>query len=490
MTEQSPRVVIIGGGLAGLAAACHLADHGLEVVLVERRPYLGGRAFSFWHRRSEREVDNGQHVFLKCCTEYIHFLDRLGVSGKTFLQPRLRVPVVDPRRGVSILEGSPLPAPFHLLPSFLRFRHLSPADKARAAYAMLTIYFTDRTKRSDLDSISFYRWLKAHGQSEQAIDRFWNLIVVATLNDDARRVSADLALMVFQDGFLRRPDGANVGYARVPLTHLVAEAAARYIEERGGRIVLGQAAREILHEEDRVVGVHLSSGDILRGRFYVSALPAKQMLALLPPALRRHPFFQCADDLGTSPIVNIHLWYDRPVMDSPFAAFVGSEVQWVFNKSKMCPDLSRGPGQYVDISLSGAHQYIDQPNGVLAQRFIRELERLLPRAGHARLEGWLVVKQRHATFAAAPGSAKHRLPCRTPITNLFLAGDWTATGWPATMESAVRSGLACARDILRTDPMKKGGEEIDTCALAHVHPSGNHHPSFLPRAGRGARSEI
>ena len=453
MTPERQMAVIVGGGLAGLAAACQLADHDLEVVLVERRPYLGGRAFSFWHRRSEREVDNGQHVFLKCCTEYIRFLDRLGVSGKTSLQPSLRVPIIDPERGISVLEGSSLPAPLHLLPSFLRFRHLSLADKTRAAYAMLAAYFTSRRKGSELDSISFYHWLKAHGQSEPAIERFWNLIVLATLNDDVREVSADLALMVFQEGFLRRADGANLGYARVGLTTLIAEAAARYIQERGGRVVLGQPAREILYDGNGLTGVRLSSGDILRGRFYVCALPAKQTLALLPPDLRDHSFFQRAAGLGSSPIVNIHLWYDRPVMNLPFAAFVGSEVQWIFNRSKMCPEPSGGAGQHVDISLSGAHRYIDQPNAALARRFTCELERLLPRARHARLEGWLVVKQREATFAAAPGSARHRLPSNTPVANLFLAGDWTDTGWPSTMESAVRSGLACAREILRTRPL-------------------------------------
>jgi len=459
VTEERPRVVIVGGGLAGLATACNLAEQRLEVVLVEQRPHLGGRAFSFWHRPSESEVDNGQHVFLKCCTEYIRFLERLGVSDKVFLQRRLRVPVIDPGRGVSFLESSPLPAPFHLLPSFLRYRHLSARDKARLAYAMLAIRFTDRGKRGDLDSVSFHSWLKAHGQTERAIQRFWNLIALATLNDDVRRVSADLALMVFQEGFLRRADGANVGYARVGLTHL-AEAAVSYIQERGGQILLRQAAREFLWDGERVGGVRLASGDILRGRSYVCALPADQCLALLPPALRSHPFFERAAGLGASPIINVHLWYDRPVMDLPFAAFVGGRVQWVFNKSKMRPDLSEGPGQHLVISLSGAREYIGQPSETLAQTFARELEQLLPRAGQARLDRSLVVKERQATFAAAPGSAAHRLPSRTPVDNLFLAGDWTATGWPATMESAVRSGVTCTGEVLRAAEVEAAGKEV------------------------------
>jgi squalene-associated FAD-dependent desaturase len=475
MTEGKPRVIIIGGGLAGLSAACELADRGYEVVLTERRPSLGGRACSFPDPQGRGDVDSGQHVFLKCCTYYIRFLQRLGVWGKTRLQKRLQVTVIDTHTGASTLEGSSLPAPFHLLPSFLRFRHLSALDKTRTAYAMLSILFTDRMKNNDLDSISFYRWLKNHGQTEAAIDRFWNLIGLATLNEDVRRVSADLAMMVFQEGFLKRPDGANVGYATVGLTSLVGTEARRYIEERGGRVLLGQKTEELLLEGERIAGVRLADGSVLRGECYVCALPHQMLLAVIPPSLRSDPFFQRASKLTTSSIVNIHLWYDQPVMDLDFAAFINSEAQWVFNKSKMwhLTDV----GQYLDISLSGARHYVNLSNEQLIERFTRELRRLFPKARRARVERCLVVKQPRATFAAVPGSAKYRLPCRTPIENLFLAGDWTATGWPATMESAVRSGLACAREILDLAPqaMHKGGDRqtyetpTETCLTSNLH---------------------
>jgi squalene-associated FAD-dependent desaturase len=464
MTEESPQVVITGGGLAGLAAACELADHGYRVVLSERRSSLGGRACSFPDPQGEGDIDNGQHVFLKCCTYYISFLQKLGVYDKTLLQKRLQVTVIDPHTGASTLGSSPLPAPFHLLPSFLRFRHLSPLDKARAARAMLSILFTDRKKSNKLDSISFYRWLKDHGQTEAAIDRFWNLIVLASLNDDVRRVSADLALMVFQEGFLKRPDGANVGYATVGLSRLVGTEARHYIEERGGRIILGQKTEELLLEGKRIAGARLADGSILQGDCYVCAVPHQTLLALIPPRLRSDPFFRRTSGLATTPIVNIHLWYDRPITDLDFAAFINSETQWVFNKTRMWH--LDGDGQYLDISLSGARHYIDLPQEELVERFTRELRTLFPRARQATVRRSLVVKQRRATFAAAPGSAKYRLPCRTPIENLFLAGDWTATGWPATMESAVRSGLACAREILRLAPRsaQKGGDQttVDT----------------------------
>jgi squalene-associated FAD-dependent desaturase len=353
------------------------------------------------------------------------------------------------------------------VPSFLRFRHLSLADKARVAYAMLCILRTNRTKK-DLDSVSFYDWLKAHIQSEGAIDRFWNLIILATLNDDARKVSADLALMIFQEGFLRRADGADVGYATVGLTSLLAEAASRYVEERGGRIILGRTAKELVLEGERVSGVRLSDGSVLPGSFFVCAVPHKALPQVLPPGLRNSPFFARANHLSTSPIVNVHLWYDRPITDIDFAAFVNSEVQWLFNKSRMWH--LTGDGQYLDISLSGAQEYMALPKRELSERFMREMYRVFPRARGARVKRCLVVKQPDATFAARPGSGRYRLPCRTPIENLFLAGDWTATGWPATMESAVRSGLSCAREILRLADRgaEKGGDESRVKVLAET----------------------
>jgi len=265
----------------------------------------------------------------------------------------------------------------------------------------------------------------------------------------------------------------------VGLTSLVGREARRYIEERGGRVLLGQKAQELLLEGERIAGARLADGSVLRGECYVCALPHRMLLTVIPHSLRVDPFFQRANNLTTSSIVNIHIWYDQPVMDLDFAAFVNSEAQWVFNKSKMWH--LAGDGQYLDISLSGARHYVDLSNEALTERFTRELRRLFPKARRARVERCLVVKQPQATFAAVPGSAKYRLPCRTPIENLFLAGDWTATGWPATMESAVRSGLACAREILDLAPqaMHKGGDRQTFDTLTKTSPRSNLHLSSV-----------
>jgi squalene-associated FAD-dependent desaturase len=445
MSERGTAIVI-GGGLAGLAAACDLADAGVRVTVLEKRPFLGGRSYSYRDGRSGVEVDNGQHVFLGCCTAYIGFLKRLGVYQNVHLQKRLLVPVIDKVWGESTLSSSPaLPPPLHLMPSLLRFKSISPAEKLMAAYAFAHIQATDRRAHPELDRIKFGEWLQRRRQSIRAIGSLWNLIVQPTLNDDIWRVSADLALMVFQEGFLRSRDGANVGWAKVGLSALLAEAAQRYIEERGGEVRLGAAVDAIEVEAGAVTRV-LADGAELTADRYVVALPAKDLLGALPePVAKKAPFVN-AGAIESSPIVNVHLWYDRPVWDRSFAAFLNTPLQWAFNKSKL--HGVEEPGQYIDISLSGARDIIDVPGEEIISSFRKEVDALFPAARGAKLERALVVKQRDATFAAKPGVAALRPKQRTPVAGLYLAGDWTDTGWPSTMESAVRSGALAAREVL------------------------------------------
>lgn len=455
MTNR-PDVLIAGGGLAGLTAACEIADAGLQVLLVEKRPVLGGRTYSHEDRRSGLEVDNGQHVFLGCCTEYIRFLKRLGAYDRTRLQARLRVPIIDKIWGHSLLEGASLPAPLHLLPSLLRFRSLSPAEKVWAAYAFAQLRGVDRANASGLDDITFRQWLRQRRQTPNAIASLWNLIIQPTLNEHISQVSADLGLMVFQEGFLKSRDGANVGWARVGLSSLLPEAARRYVEERGGEVRVGVGVDAVEVDGGTVARAFADSGELV-AHHYILAVPHGKLLPLLPSGLRAAPFFDRLRRITGSPIVNVHLWYDRPVWAEQFAAFLNTPVQWVFNKSKLW-GLDGGE-QYLDISLSGAHDFIDVPGPELIGLFSKEIQSLFPPARGAAVRRALVVKEREATFAPRPGIARLRPPQRTPLTNLFLAGDWTDTGWPATMESAVRSGLLAAREVLRR-VQARGGREV------------------------------
>ena len=452
--SERPSVTVVGGGLAGITAACELADAGLKVTLVEKRPFLGGRAYSYLDKRSRVEVDNGQHVFLGCCTEYIGLLKRLGVWHKAHLQRRLHVRVIDKVWGESVLRSERLPPPLHLLPSLLRFRSLSSAEKARAAYAMARIRSLDRAAHPELDDVTFADWLRARGQTENAVRGFWNLIVLPTLNGDITTVSADLALMVFQEGFLRDQNGANVGWARVGLSALLAEAAREFIESRGGEVLLDRAISGVRIEDGRAV----AGGPVEPADYLVLAADPRSLQPLLPRALREEPFFARIEGIPTSPIVNVHLWYDRQVTELEFAAFLNTPLQWLFNKSKLWGQ--EGDGQYLDISLSGADEFVDLPTREIIALFGREVQSLFPAARTAEIKRALVVKQRDATFAARPGVARLRPPQRTPVGNLFLAGDWTATGWPATMESAVRSGRMAAREVLKAAGRPSGKEVV------------------------------
>ena len=429
-----------------MAAACELADRGHPVVLMEKRPYLGGRAFSFPEPDTGQEIDNGQHVFLGCCVAYMDFLEKLGVLENTHIPPRLEVPVLGygGRRGV--LRSVNLPAPLHLLPTLLRYPHLSLAEKLRVLYGGLRIHFTKRRNgQGSAAGETFAAWLKRHRQTDSAIDRFWNLIILPTLNDDISEVSADMGLMVFQEGVLKSKASAAIGYARVGLTELVSAATRTYLKARGGEVLLGTAARQISVEENRVCGVQTTNGAVT-GDWYVSALASYDLEAMLPQPLADGDFFSRARGLSYSPIIDVHIWYDRPVMDETFAGFVDSPLQWVFNKTRMRGGED-GTGQYICISLSGAWRYADMPKQEIREMFLDEMARVFPRARDASVERLLVVKQPQATFRSIPGVEAHRLPSATPLSNLFLAGEWVDTGWPGTMEGAVRSGRTAAQTL-------------------------------------------
>lgn len=425
-----------------MTAALRLVDAGYGVTLVERRPYLGGRAYSYVDRETGVQVDNGQHVFMGCCTAYVELLRDVGALDGAARQKRLRVEVRSPEGRNGVLAAAPLPAPLHLLPSFLRYPHLSWRDKLRAVPALLRIRRERDRERLELRALSFEEWLRRNGQSERAIANFWDLIVIPALNDASRDVSASMAFMLFQTALLRDAHGADIGYARSGLSELMGEPIERRLRERGAEVLLGRTAQRILVEDGAVTGVALADGGVLTADWYVSALPPRALSALLPEGLRAAPPFDAADAHTYSPIVNLHVWYDRPVADFEWAAFVDSPLQFVFNKTRIA--ALPGPGDYLTVSLSAAWEWWPLSKDELRERFTAELARALPRARGAAIQRFIVVKEQRATFRSLPAGPDNRLPVRTPLHNLVLAGDWTDTGWPATMEGAVRSGNAAA----------------------------------------------
>jgi squalene-associated FAD-dependent desaturase len=435
------RVAVIGGGLAGITAALRLADAGREVTLFERRPVLGGLTHSF--RRGELDVDNGQHVFLRCCTSYLALLDRLGVAGKVALQRRLDIPVRSPLASrAARLRRNALPAPLHLGASLLRYPLLDRGQRLRFVRAALALRRVDRTDPAT-DARAFGDWLREHGQDARAIAALWDLVGIATLNAPAERASLALAAMVFQVGLLTRAGAADIGWSLVPLGELHGEAAGRCLRDAGARVVTGNRVGRI---EPRghgwLVGV---GGEEHVVDQVVLAVPPPVAEGLLPPGSVPMPPGWSAR-LGSSPIVNAHVVLDRRVMTEPFVAGVGTPVQWVFDRTVQSG--LTGGGQYLAMSLSAADELIDVPVGTLRERLLPELVALLPEAASATVLDFFVSRERHATFRPEPGSGALRPPARTASPGLFLAGAWTDTGWPATMEGAVRSGESAATAAL------------------------------------------
>jgi squalene-associated FAD-dependent desaturase len=424
------RVAVVGGGLAGLAAALACADGGAAVTLFEARRRLGGATFSI--ERDGYVLDNGQHVALRCCDEYVAFLRRIGSEANLPFQPRLRIPVLRPGRRTAWIARNGLPAPLHLVFALLRYAPLPLRDRlaaVRAAAALRTLDPDDPA----LDDRTFGEWLREHGQSALGIEALWDLIALPTLNLHADQASLALAAKVFRTGLLDANDAADVGLPAVPLARLHAEPAADALRERGARLVLG--TRVVRVEEG--VRIHYAD-ESERFDAAIVAVPHTAVNALLP---------ELPDEsgLGTSPIVNLHVHFDRPVLEHPFAAAVDSPLQWLFDRTAASGVRS---GQLVCVSLSAAADEHGLSVAELRERYLPELERLLPRAREARVLRFEATHEPQATFAGVPGTRALRPGPHTSVHNVFLAGAWTDTGWPATMESAVRSGNAAARAAL------------------------------------------
>jgi squalene-associated FAD-dependent desaturase len=419
------KAVVVGGGLAGITAALALRETGADVTVFEARPRLGGATSSF--QRGDLIVDNGQHVFLRCCTAYRGLLDRLGVAGKTRIQTRFDATVLTPDGRRGRLRRAALPGPLHLLPALARYGLLSPADRLRAVRASLALRRVDTAR----DDERLGDWLAAHGQRERARRALWELFIVAALNIGVDDAVLGSAAMVCQTALLGRRDAADIGVPDVPLGELHGEAAAGRI----GAVHLKSKVEAIEPGPAVVVDGSPIPADVV-----IVAVPHEAAADLVPE--RAVPGKERWRGLGASPIVNVHAVYDRTVMHLPFAAAVDSPVQWVFDRTRLS-GLERG--QYLASSVSAADEWIDTPTEKIRAAFVPALERLFPAARQARITDFFVTRERRATFRQIPGSGALRPAAATRLPGLFLAGAWTDTGWPDTMEGAVRSGLNAAR---------------------------------------------
>jgi squalene-associated FAD-dependent desaturase len=435
---MSERVCVIGAGLAGLATAAALAERGCSVTLLEARLRAGGRAGSFTDAASGQVVDACQHVSMGCCTNLAHFCRTVGIAH--LLRPQPCLYFVTPDRRVSRFAADPLPAPFHLARAFLAAHHLTLSEKLRIAWGLARLQRT----AEDADE-PFRDWLARHRQTPRTVERFWGLVLVSALNEEVDRVGLRYARKVFVDGFLRHRRGFEVELPLVPLARLYGDELQGWLSAHGVSVRFGQAARRLLLAEGpRIAGIELRSGEVVAADWYVSAVPSARLLDLLPPeVVEAEPIFAGLRHLEPSPITSVHLWFDRPITRLPHAVMVGCVGHWLFNRGEVAPGEF-----YAQVVVSAARAFRALGHAEVQRRIVAELGQLFPVAVTARLLRARVVTEHQATFCAVPGVDRWRPAQASPLPNLFVAGDWTATGWPATMEGAVRSGYLAAAALL------------------------------------------
>jgi squalene-associated FAD-dependent desaturase len=437
-SRNPPSVAIVGGGLAGLAAGCALSDSGFHVTLFERRPFLGGRASSYQHPGTGEVVDNCQHVLLGCCTNLLDFYERTGVADKVAWYDSLTF--VEPGGRTSAIGSSSLPAPFHTSASFLSASCLGLKDKLAIARAMLALMPHVPADNGE----PFLTWLRRHGQTEQAIERFWKTVLVSALNEELDRVSITYAAQVFRESFLKSALAGRMGVPRVPLTELYS-AAGDYIRARGGEVCLRAPVEQIRFDSSRFV---LMSGAEERCfDFGIMAVAFHGLERLLPSGPEAQELRDRMSHFVSSPITGIHLWFDRQISDLDHAVLLDRTIQWMFHKSKLLGRSGDQNGSYIELVVSSSKSLVEKSKQEIVDLAIRELQEFFPAARGATLLKSAVIKEVHATYSPSPGVDAFRPTNATVWPQLFLAGDWTATGWPATMEGAVRSGYLAAHAL-------------------------------------------
>jgi squalene-associated FAD-dependent desaturase len=448
-------VIVIGGGLAGLAAGVALAESGWRVRLFEQRPFLGGRATSYVLPDGEH-VDNCQHVTLGCCTNLDDFYVRIGAAGKIRYFDRLLF--LDPQGRKGEMRAGLLPAPFHLTGSFATFAPLTLPDKLSIARAMLDILQT-QGHPADLEEnggISMLEWLRRRGQTKRAIERFWRVVLVSALDEELDRTDARFGVDVFWKAFLSNSTGYRMGVPAVPLANLY-DGCKSEIERRGGEVILRAPVRGLKIENGELAGIRFDEAREETADAYVFAVPHTALAELLPESMKQgDPSLANLDKIKVAPITGVHFWFDREVMREPFLTLLDTTTQWIFNKTALYAG-SKGEGkssvsgQYLQLVISASYDLLQKPRQEIIDLCLAEVRQALPAARKAELVKATVIKEAAATFSPEPGVDRWRPRQRTAIPRLFLAGDWTATGWPATMEGAVRSGYLAAEALLRSE---------------------------------------
>ncbi len=449
--NPQPTVAVAGGGLAGLAAACALSSAGFRVTLFEKRPFLGGRASSWELPGTDEVVDNCQHVLFRVCTNLIEFYERIGVAGQIRWYDQMNF--IEPGGRISVMKSSPLPAPLHTAPSFLKFSFLSAADKLSVSRALIPLTLAAQRDTGK----SFQDWLDRHGQTKAAVERFWRPILVSALSEELDLISISAAAQVVRES-MKSPAARHMGVPTVPLTDLY-NRAGDYIRARGGVLHFRRSLETFTAAAEQVrlqLRAHKENQESASRSFnyLILALTFDALGRVLPQAPESAPLREHLTHFENSPITGIHLWFDRQISDLDHAVLLDRTIQWMFHKSRLqpmrTPDVNgTQSGSYIELVVSSSKTLIDKSRAEIIDLALAEVREFFPAAREANLVKSTVIKEVSATYSPRPGIDAHRPGAITAWPRVFLAGDWTATGWPATMESAVRSGYLAAEAVTR-----------------------------------------
>lgn len=438
------RVIIVGGGLAGLAAAEALSARQFDVTVLESRPRLGGRASSFEDKATGTKIDNCQHVSLGCCTNFRHFCDRTGLNSAFRTERELVFIGRDGRENRFVAQS--LPAPFHLLNAFRRLSYFTNRDRLGIARGLASLA---KARPKELAGKPFSTWLAQHEQTENAIQRFWHVVLVSALSESLDRIEAPHARKVFVDAFLANREGWTVQIPTEPLDELYGTRLISHLTRQGATIRLGSGVKRLSIDGDRVTGAELRSGDRITGDDFVLAVPHSLVRSLLPDPYANRPEIANLDQLETAPISSVHLWFDRPITPLKHAVLVDRLSHWIFNRTLLQPASSESGGlHYYQVVISASREIERLTSSGVIAAVHEELRDIWPSTQEAELRHSRLVTEHRAVFSVTPGSDRLRPSQQSALSNLQFAGDWTQTGWPATMEGAVRSGFLAAENIL------------------------------------------
>ncbi len=430
-------VVVIGGGFAGISAALSLADQGVSVLLLEKKRVLGGRAFSYQDPQTFETVDNGQHLLMGCYHHTLELLEKLGTEEKLYRQPSLQVSFLDANHQWRQLSCPANKGFLGLLIAFLKIDFLSFSDKLKAAIT-LPFYFS-KMKRADT---TVQQWLKQAKQPRSLQKLFWEPLCYAALNESPERASSSLLHKVLEEAFLKRKGVDGLIFPKTGLTELMGEAAQRYLNERNGEIRTSCSVKKINVDQRKISSIELITNETLQPKAVISTLPPSSLKKIVSE-------FSYLSSCQSSPILSIHLWLKTPLASQPFFALLDSPLHWVFNRQKIWEIPEKAPYLY-SLIVSGAHDWVLEPNEKIEQMVRQELTRFFPHFDATQIERIKIIKELEATLTPSAEMLRYRPKSKTSLENFFLAGDWTDTGLPATIESAVLSGKLAAAEVLKT----------------------------------------